>query len=169
MIFEHIFLYFSRDYLSIVNINSRNYFINSARAHGLLIQCCYPRSVTFGMPRSPTGSKVTAGLPIPECNPGDRELSDGEEENQSLETSHNGRWQKTKQQVSRVTLLFCDEPTVYSKVARDVPGIDAAYLAMDTENGVEVVWNEVCYSNRRASRGGHGKVRSCVIVYLLLL
>ncbi len=26
---------------------------------------------------------------------------------------------------------------------RDVPGIDAAYLAMDTEEGVEVVWNEV--------------------------
>ena len=26
---------------------------------------------------------------------------------------------------------------------RDVPGIDAAYLAMDTEEGMEVVWNEV--------------------------
>ena len=25
---------------------------------------------------------------------------------------------------------------------RDVPGIDTAYLAMDTEEGVEVVWNE---------------------------
>ena len=48
------------------------------------------------------------------------------------------------------------------KVARDVPGIDAAYLAMDTENGVEVVWNEVCYSNRRASRGSHGKVRDTI-------
>ena len=47
---------------------------------------------------------------------------------------------------------------MFCKVARDVPGIDAAYLAMDTENGVEVVWNEVCYSNRRASRGGHRKV-----------
>eukprot|EP00731_Ephydatia_muelleri_P031619 Em0023g126a len=102
------------------------------------------------MPRSPTSSKVVAGLPAAEPNTADRELSDGEEENQSLETSHNGRWQKTKQQV-----------------ARDVPGIDAAYLAMDTENGVEVVWNEVCYSNRRASRGGHRKERLAKILQKL--
>ena len=31
-------------------------------------------------------------------------------------------------------------------MTRDVPGIDDAYLAMDTEEGVEVVWNEVIYS-----------------------
>ena len=30
---------------------------------------------------------------------------------------------------------------------RDVPGIDAAYLAMDTEEGVEVVWNETYFSS----------------------
>lgn len=36
------------------------------------------------------------------------------------------------------------------QVPRDVPGIDAAHLAMDTEDGVEVVWNEVRYSNRKA-------------------
>lgn len=32
---------------------------------------------------------------------------------------------------------------------RDVPGIDAAYLAMDTEEGVEVVWNELYFSERK--------------------
>lgn len=32
---------------------------------------------------------------------------------------------------------------------RNVPGIDAAYLAMDTEEGVEVVWNEVMISERK--------------------
>lgn len=32
---------------------------------------------------------------------------------------------------------------------RNVPGIDAAYLAMDTEEGVEVVWNEVMISQRK--------------------
>lgn len=32
---------------------------------------------------------------------------------------------------------------------RNVPGIDAAYLAMDTEEGVEVVWNEVMFSERK--------------------
>ena len=57
------------------------------------------------MPRSPTSSKVVAGLPAAEPNTADRELSDGEEENQSLETSHNGRWQKTKQQVQGVNTL----------------------------------------------------------------
>lgn len=30
-----------------------------------------------------------------------------------------------------------------------MPGIDSAYLAMDTEEGVEVVWNEVQFSERK--------------------
>ena len=32
---------------------------------------------------------------------------------------------------------------------RDVPGIDTAYLAMDTEEGVEVVWNEAVFSDQK--------------------
>jgi hypothetical protein len=32
---------------------------------------------------------------------------------------------------------------------RDVPGIDHAYLAMDTEEGVEVVWNEAMFSETK--------------------
>lgn len=32
---------------------------------------------------------------------------------------------------------------------RNVPGIDVAYLAMDTEEGVEVVWNEVMISEKK--------------------
>ena len=43
---------------------------------------------------------------------------------------------------------------VHVQVTRDVPGIDDAYLAMDTEEGVEVVWNEVIYS--QSSRKGRG-------------
>lgn len=39
------------------------------------------------------------------------------------------------------------------QVTRNVPGIDSAHLAMDTEEGVEVVWNEVCYSNRKLMKG----------------
>ena len=35
---------------------------------------------------------------------------------------------------------------------RDVPGIDYAFLAMDTEEGVEVVWNEVRVSEKKASK-----------------
>ena len=36
---------------------------------------------------------------------------------------------------------------IYS--VRDVPGIDTAYLAMDTEEGVEVVWNEAVFSGSK--------------------
>ena len=35
---------------------------------------------------------------------------------------------------------------------RDVPGIDSAFLAMDTEEGVEVVWNEVQFSEKKDFR-----------------
>lgn len=35
---------------------------------------------------------------------------------------------------------------------RDVPGIDNAFLAMDTEEGVEVVWNEVQFSEKKNFR-----------------
>lgn len=48
-----------------------------------------------------------------------------------------------------------------------MPGIDNAYLAMDTEEGVEVVWNEVMFSERKnfklqevgAERGRCGKIQ----------
>ena len=42
---------------------------------------------------------------------------------------------------------------------RDVPGIDAAYLAMDTEEGVEVVWNEVVFSERKNLKAQEEKIR----------
>lgn len=42
---------------------------------------------------------------------------------------------------------------------RDVPGIDAAYLAMDMEDGVEVVWNEVLFSERKYLKGQEDKIR----------
>lgn len=41
---------------------------------------------------------------------------------QVLEESPCGRWHKRREEVQQ----------------RDIPGIDAAYLAMDTEEGVEV-------------------------------
>lgn len=89
------------------------------------------------MPRSPQGSKVGAepsgGIKDrPESGSG----SEDEDEDDILEISQNGRWQKINQQVTR-----------------DIPGIDAAFLAMDTDDGVEVVWNEVRYSNRKVAGG----------------
>ena len=32
---------------------------------------------------------------------------------------------------------------------RDVPGVDISYLAMDSEEGVEVVWNEANISTNK--------------------
>lgn len=42
---------------------------------------------------------------------------------------------------------------------RDVPGIDCAYLAMDTEEGVEVVWNEVQFSQRKNFKAQEEKIQ----------
>ena len=50
-----------------------------------------------------------------------------------LEESPCGRWQKRKEEVQQ----------------QEVPGIDQAFLAMDTEEGVEVVWNEVQFSEKK--------------------
>ncbi|XP_033127218.1 nuclear receptor-binding protein-like isoform X2 [Anneissia japonica] len=58
---------------------------------------------------------------------------DSEDESKVLEESPCGRWQKLRVVVTQ----------------RDVPGIDVAYLAMDTEEGREVVWNEVQFSERK--------------------
>ncbi len=49
-------------------------------------------------------------------------------------------------------------------MTRDVPGIDAAFLAIDTDDAVEFVWNEVRYSNRKVVK--ESKVRWCVKFFL---
>ena len=56
-----------------------------------------------------------------------------EEENDIVEEGRDGRWSKRNHSVTQ----------------RDIPGIDKAYLAMDTENGFEVVWNEICLSGSK--------------------
>eukprot|EP00794_Sanderia_malayensis_P004675 gene4675-5285_t len=68
-------------------------------------------------------------LPMQE-NQQDSESDDEE----VVETSPCGRWEKHRKEVSQ----------------RNVPGIDSSYLAMDTEEGVEVVWNEVLFSEKRS-------------------
>lgn len=68
---------------------------------------------------------------------------DTEEEEEVLEESPCGRWQKRREEVNQ----------------RDVPGIDSAFLAMDTEEGVEVVWNEVYLSPNRNTKSQQEKIR----------
>jgi nuclear receptor-binding protein len=47
----------------------------------------------------------------------------------------------------------CAGSDVFCQVQqRDVPGIDCAFLAMDNEEGVEVVWNEVRISEKKSSK-----------------
>ncbi|XP_046462070.1 nuclear receptor-binding protein homolog isoform X4 [Daphnia pulex] len=67
---------------------------------------------------------------------------DSEDESEILEESPCGRWLKRREVVQQ----------------RDVPGIDAAYLAMDTEEGVEVVWNEVRFSERKNFKAQEEKI-----------
>ena len=55
---------------------------------------------------------------------------------------------------------------------RNVPGIDSAYLAMDTEEGVEVVWNEVQFSERKnykLQEVSNGERMQPVVVRMLVL
>ncbi|XP_065311406.1 nuclear receptor-binding protein isoform X3 [Dermacentor albipictus] len=68
---------------------------------------------------------------------------DSEDESEVLEESPCGRWLKRREEVQQ----------------RDIPGIDAAYLAMDTDEGVEVVWNEVKFSERKNFKAKEEKIR----------
>jgi hypothetical protein len=65
-----------------------------------------------------------------------------EEENEVLEESPEGRWIKQNKSVSQ----------------RDVPGIDQAFLAMDTEYGIEVVWNEIILSGSKKLHNSQDEV-----------
>ncbi|KAG9344783.1 hypothetical protein JZ751_010470 [Albula glossodonta] len=79
---------------------------------------------------SPPVSAVAQGPPAAAT---EDEEEESEDESEILEESPCGRWQKRREEVNQ----------------RNVPGIDSAYLAMDTEEGVEVVWNEVMFSERK--------------------
>lgn len=82
-------------------------------------------------------SAASASLPAASIQPPATTATEDEDESEDefdiLEESPCGRWQKRREEVNQ----------------RNVPGIDDAYLAMDTEEGVEVVWNEVMISERK--------------------
>lgn len=42
---------------------------------------------------------------------------------------------------------------------KDVPGIKNTFLAMDTEEGVEVVWNEIQFSERKNYKSQERKIQ----------
>ncbi|GAB0096545.1 Nuclear receptor-binding protein homolog [Sergentomyia squamirostris] len=86
-----------------------------------------------------TGSSRTSNEPEHRSQSGD----DSEDESEILEESPCGRWLKRREEVEQ----------------RNVPGIDCAHLAMDTEEGVEVVWNEVQFSQRRDFKSQEEKIQ----------
>ncbi|KAF7690551.1 hypothetical protein HF521_012355 [Silurus meridionalis] len=92
---------------------------------------------------SPPVSTVTQAPPAPTTATEDEE-EESEDESEILEESPCGRWQKRREEVNQ----------------RNVPGIDNAYLAMDTEEGVEVVWNEVMFSERKNFKMQEEKVKA---------
>lgn len=97
------------------------------------------------------------------------EEEESEDESEILEESPCGRWQKRREEVEGDDDIPAEESGLSSSRGcagilqlmlnfvvflpkvnqRNVPGIDNAYLAMDTEEGVEVVWNEVMFSERK--------------------
>jgi len=92
----------------------------------------------------------TEGVPptVPESEGDESE----EDESEILEESPCGRWLKRREEVSY----------------RDVPGIDCAYLAMDTEEGVEVVWNEAMFSETKKFKAQEDKLKSVFEVLTLI-
>lgn len=67
-----------------------------------------------------------------------------EDDDEVVEQSPCGRWEKRRLEVMQ----------------RDVPGIDHSFLAMDTEEGVEVVWNEVQFSERKSFKSQEENVKA---------
>ncbi|XP_043269407.1 nuclear receptor-binding protein homolog [Venturia canescens] len=88
---------------------------------------------------------------------------DSEDESEILEESPCGRWLKRREEVyvgtksalieggnfALLTRSGENENGEMQVIQRDVPEMNCAYLAMDTEEGVEVVWNEVQFSERK--------------------
>ncbi|KAK6489605.1 nuclear receptor-binding protein [Huso huso] len=102
-----------------------------------------PESVSAVPGVSPMSPPVTAVAQAPPATE-DEEEEESEDESEILEESPCGRWQKRREEVNQ----------------RNVPGIDSAYLAMDTEEGVEVVWNEVQFSERKNFKLQEEKVKA---------
>ncbi|CAI5778737.1 receptor-binding 2 isoform X1 [Podarcis lilfordi] len=69
---------------------------------------------------------------------------ESEDESEVLEESPCGRWQKRKEQVNQ----------------GNMPGLQSTFLAMDTEEGVEVVWNELQFTDKAAFKAHEEKIKT---------
>ncbi|XP_069813025.1 nuclear receptor-binding protein 2 isoform X3 [Dendropsophus ebraccatus] len=80
----------------------------------------------------------------PEKKPEKEKDEESEDESEVLEESPCGRWHKRKEQVNQ----------------GNMPGIESTFLAMDTEEGVEVVWNELQFTDKRIFKSHEDKIRT---------
>ncbi|KAM6458472.1 nuclear receptor-binding protein 2 isoform 1-T1 [Liasis olivaceus] len=69
---------------------------------------------------------------------------ESEDESEVLQESPCGRWQKRKEQVNQ----------------GNMPGLQSTFLAMDTEEGVEVVWNELQFTDKKAFKAHEEKIKT---------
>merc|ERR1719220_1830017 len=123
---------------------------------GSVVVAVAPSTLVGSAPHATIGKTDGQGIVTAEVNlatsvptvPGVKVVeSEGDEseveESEILEESPCGRWLKRREEVSY----------------RDVPGIDCAYLAMDTEEGVKVVWNEAMFSETKKFKAQKDKLR----------
>ncbi|XP_047414221.1 nuclear receptor-binding protein 2 isoform X3 [Sciurus carolinensis] len=98
--------------------------------------------------RAEGGGLARRAMAAPEPAPRrgrEREREDeSEDESDILEESPCGRWQKRREQVNQ----------------GNMPGIQSTFLAMDTEEGVEVVWNELHFGDRKAFAAHEEKIQA---------
>ncbi|RMB93740.1 hypothetical protein DUI87_29832 [Hirundo rustica rustica] len=83
-------------------------------------------------------------VPEPDARLAQEKEEESEEESEVLEESPCGRWQKRREQVNQ----------------GNMPGIQSTFLAMDTEEGVEVVWNELLFTDKKAFKAHEEKIKT---------
>ncbi|XP_060142889.1 nuclear receptor-binding protein 2 isoform X3 [Globicephala melas] len=86
---------------------------------------------------------MAAPEPVPRRGREREREDESEDESDILEESPCGRWQKRREQVNQ----------------GNMPGVQSTFLAMDTEEGVEVVWNELHFADRKAFSAHEEKIQ----------
>ncbi|XP_036685889.1 nuclear receptor-binding protein 2 isoform X1 [Balaenoptera musculus] len=92
---------------------------------------------------------MAAPEPVPRRGREREREDESEDESDILEESPCGRWQKRREQ-----------PAAHALVNQgNMPGVQSTFLAMDTEEGVEVVWNELHFADRKAFSAHEEKIQ----------
>nr|XP_003230418.2 PREDICTED: nuclear receptor-binding protein [Anolis carolinensis] len=103
-----------------------------------------PPSSSSSSSRSMSGSGSGPGVAPGGSSSAAAAAAESEDESEVLEESPCGRWQKRKEQVNQ----------------GNMPGLQSTFLAMDTEEGVEVVWNELLFTDKKAFKAHEEKIKT---------